>query len=161
MGEHIISRRAAPLVRTQLPPRAPRRRGLVGLVDRLTPWPVIAAMPLLLIPAGLWLAPDAHGIIRYDVVTVSVTWTGTPTCIDAWEPNPDNRRELRYGVICDPDRNVSASYVAHSGEWVGADPQMSGADILACTLAVNGQIVFSDGAARNDGHQVSCLRKWW
>jgi hypothetical protein len=151
---------ASPLVTTLLPPNTPRRRSFSRLVKRLTPWPVLAALPLLLIPAGLWLAPDAHGIARYDTITVAVTWTGEPACINAWEPDPADRRDLRYGAICNPDRTASATYVAHPGEWVGADPQMSGADIVACSLAVNGQIVYSDGAARGDGHQVSCLRKW-
>lgn len=37
------------------------------LIRRLTPWPVIALSPLLLIPVGLWLAPHAHadGVENY------------------------------------------------------------------------------------------------
>lgn len=151
---------ALPLVRHY---RSTRRRSRFGerLLARVTSWPVAVSSILLIIPVGLWAAPDAHSLILYDNVTVAVTWSGPTDCVNVWESAPGNRSDLVYAGACDPDQAISATYSVRSGDWVGADPEIGYADTIACSLAVNDQIVFSDGAARGDGHEVSCLRKWW
>lgn len=135
-------------------PLLPRLRRLA------TSWPAVVLYLFTPAIVAFLTAFPTGAASRSDVVSIAVTWTGQPSCVYVWEPNPTDRRLIQYGATCSAEQTTSARYVARPGDWVGADPEIGDADTIACTIAVNGQIVFSDGAHRGDGHEVSCLRQW-
>lgn len=137
-------------------PRGPWWRRLYRRVTR--PWWVAALSPLLLI-AAVPFAEPADALVIYPRITITVVWTGAPECIQAWEPaGGDNAKPI---ALCSSDQWWSQSYQAPPvGNWIGVDPEMSGAETLSCTVAVNGNIVMDDFAVRGDGHDATCLGRW-
>lgn len=130
-----------------------------GWIRRTFGSPVaIAAMPLLLIPAGLGFAPDAHALRQPARITVTVVWTGTPDCIRAWVPEGTGTAPV---ALCSLHKMWSASYPApDSPRWIGVDPMMSGAETLSCSMSATFGHLASDFGVRGDGDDVTCLRKW-
>jgi hypothetical protein len=126
---------------------------------KCTPWWLLAWSPLLLIGA-LFFSPPARAIsMTPPLITVNVSWTGTPACITIFVPaGGDYARPIN---ACSLTHTWATSYMAPApGQWVGVDPEMSGADTLSCTLAVNSTVIIAATAGRGDGTEVTCLIRW-
>lgn len=161
-GELIVNgRRMALRIATQADMRRRRVSARRRVWAKLTSWPAIIALIFVIVPVGLYCAPHA-GALYYGPppITVSVVWSGEPFCIAAHEPNPNSRRQILDVSLCSPTQAVAATYTPQPGEWVGVDPEMSGADVLSCSIAKNGHVIFADSAARGDGTEVTCLYPW-
>lgn len=121
-------------------------------------WLLSALSPLLLI-AAVPFADRADAIVSYPRITVTVVWTGDPQCVAAHGPNGSGGVEDI--AMCSPEQWWTQSYRAPAaGQWIGVDPEMSGAETLSCTLAVNGTVILDDYAGRGDGTEVTCLGRW-
>jgi hypothetical protein len=134
-------------------PRAPWWR---RMYRRLLPW---LACLMLFIPAvvAVIAAPPADALMRRAHIITWVVWTGEPLCVMAHAaPQP-----FEPAALCSTDKYWSADYLAPApGEWVGVDPEMSGAETMSCALSVNGVVMVSDFGVRGDGYEVTCLAKW-
>jgi hypothetical protein len=68
----------------------------------------------------------------------------------------------RYGgtvpiTLCGHSATYTERGPFNSGRWIGVDPEMSGADAVACDLYVDGWRVVGDYADRGDGTDATCL----
>lgn len=95
----------------------------------------------------------------YETLTF-VKWGGSP-CIWVMSPTQGNYWSTSIDYVCDQnnDQQIVFRTTALSGQYVGADPVISGSVTWAgCSVVVNGLLEHADYADAGDGTDVTCLR---
>lgn len=126
--------------------------------DRRAVW-AAALLPWVLPLAAMCSAPHAHAMELRPLITTTVVWTGPPHCVTIWVPvDVDQAQPIN---ACSNQRMWTASYLAPAvGSWIGAKPEMSGAETMSCMVSESGGNSVSDFGVRGDGHDISCLVRW-
>lgn len=95
----------------------------------------------------------------YDVLTF-VRWGGSP-CVWVMSPTQGNFWSTSLDFVCDEDYDQQISFrtSASSGQYIGADPVISGnVTWVGCSVVINGNLDHADYAESGDGNDASCLR---
>lgn len=126
--------------------------------DRRALW-VAMLLPWILPLAAMCSAHRADAMVLRQLITTTVVWTGDARCITIWVPvGGDQAVPVN---ACSNDRMWTSSVLAPAvGSWVGADPEMSGAETMSCMVSVSGGNAISSFAVRGDGNEVTCLVRW-
>lgn len=126
--------------------------------DRRAVW-LAVLLPWIVPVAAMCAPPRAEALVLRPLITTTVVWTGKPHCITIFVPvGGDQASPIN---ACSNDRMWTSSYMAPApGSWIGADPEMSGAETLSCMVTSQGGKSVSDFGVRGDGHEVSCLVRW-
>lgn len=126
--------------------------------DRRAVW-LAMLLPWVLPLAAMCSSPRADALVLRPLITTTVVWTGDAPCITIWLPvgsemvDPVN--------ACSNQQMWTTSYLAPAvGEWIGVDPEMSGAETMSCMVSESGGNTISDFGVRGDGDEVSCLVRW-
>jgi hypothetical protein len=126
--------------------------------DRRALW-VACLLPWILPLAAMCSAPRADAVVLRTLITTTVVWTGDARCITIWLPVGGDQAEPVNA--CSNQKMWTASYLAPQvGEWIGVDPDISGAETLSCMVSTSDGGLVTDFAVRGDGHNVTCLVRW-
>lgn len=126
-------------------------RPIQSLWQRLTPWPVVVAMILLLIPAGLWLAPLGHA----DPGCEQIPWgfLGSQQrviCDGPLRPDGSWERERVIGV---PAHYRNATSTCYSGSYSSNCTFYPAGWVDQQTVEDTTYVVFPDNVLPNEpGH---------
>lgn len=136
-----------------------QRRGNVLAVGSLAYVLAITAYAI----AGLIAPPPASALTFGASIRVAVQWTGG-NCWARTGVHPDEhdaRILAPFNVTGCHDTADSTQFVVPGG-YFGADPAIGDAAAVSCTVTntVTGQIIASDYARLNDGHNATCLGRW-
>ena len=121
----------------------------------------LAMMLPWLLPLAAMCAPKhADALVLRPLITTTVVWTGEPSCITIWLPAGGD--EATPINACSNEQMWTQSYLAPAvGEWIGAQPLMSGADTVSCAVtSTNGRSFTDYGPQEDPAHTVSCLVRW-
>ena len=103
---------------------------------------------------GLVAAPVANASV-YSITSV-VYWTGVH-CITVHSPQYPNGHYTGFDTIC--GSNSTVTYMAISGEYIGADPMpFDQTRTVGCSVYIDGVYSYGDYARDGDLHNVDCLR---
>lgn len=116
-------------------------------------------LPWLLPLAAMCSAHRADALVLRTLITTTVVWTGDARCITIWLPvGGEDAAPIN---ACSNQQMWTTSYLAPAvGSWIGADPEMSGAETMSCMVSEAGGNSVSDFAVRGDGHEITCLVRW-